>query len=139
MSASLKGLQVLIVEDEPLIGLSIAASVEEAGGEPVRVETDRAAYAEVEQRGETLDILVVDVNLGEGTTGFDVARFARRLHPALPVLYLSGGPEEWAAWFGVEGAGFLTKPVPEAELIARIADLTGRDGRIPNPQAILRA
>lgn len=133
MRASLQGLRVLIVEDEPLIGISVASCVGEAGGETVRVETDRAAYAALEQHGDGIGMLIVDVNLGEGTTGFDVARFARRLDPTLPVIYLSGGPEQWAIWFGVEGASFLSKPVSESELILTIVRLAGRRDGLPHP------
>ena len=133
----LDGLHVLIVEDEPLIGMSVEEAIRDAGGVPTHVENDRDAYAELEAAATRLGALVVDVNLREGTTGFDVARFARRLNPTLPVVYLSGGPEEWAAWFGVEGAAFHAKPVTETELIATIARLTGRNrvpvNRMPGP------
>lgn len=135
MAASVSGmlddLRVLIVEDEPSIGMSVAAAVDEAGGHATRVETDRAAYAVLEQRDNAIGMLIVDVNLGEGTTGFDVARFARRRDPQVPVIFLSGGPEQWAAWFGVEGAIFLSKPVAEAELIATIARLSRSDSGLP--------
>ena len=135
----LDGLHVLIVEDEPLIGMSVEEAIRDAGGVPTHVENDRDAYAELEARVASLGALVVDVNLGEGTTGFDVARFARRLNPALPVLYLSGGPEQWAAWFGVDGAAFLSKPVADAELIRTIAELNDRNGRPDRAMPLPRA
>jgi len=128
----LDGLRVLIVEDEPLIGMSVEEAIRDAGGVPMHVENDRDAYAELEAGAATLGALVVDVNLGEGTTGFDVARFARRLNPALPVIYLSGGPEQWAAWFGVDDAAFLAKPVADTELIQSIARLAGQGPRPTN-------
>ena len=123
----LDGLHVLIVEDEPLIGMSVEEAIRDAGGASTHVGNDRDAYAELEAGAATIDALIVDVNLREGTTGFDVARFARRLNPTIPVVYLSGGPEEWAAWFGVDGAAFHAKPATDAELIATIARLTGRN------------
>lgn len=129
----LDGLCVLIAEDEPLIGMSVEESIVNAGGLVLRVETDRDGYAALEAGSARFDALILDVNLGEGTTGFDVARFARRIDPALAVIYLSGGPEEWVEWFGVEGAAFLSKPVVEAKLIETIARLTGRDGSAKAP------
>ncbi|MFD1610537.1 response regulator [Sphingomonas tabacisoli] len=131
MAGLLDGLCVLIAEDEPLIGLSVEESIRNAGGDTVLVQNDRAAYAELEARAGKLHMLILDVNLGEGTTGFDIARFARRLDPDIAVVYLSGGPEEWAAWFGVEGAAFLGKPISEMRLLETIARLTGR-GAAPN-------
>ena len=129
----LDGLRVLIVEDEPLIGMAVEEAIRDAGGDPTHVENDRAAYAELQARAADLGALIVDVNLGEGTTGFDVARFARRLKPALPVVYLSGGPEEWATWFGVDNAAFHAKPVTDAELVDTVARLTGRGPDPVNP------
>lgn len=133
MTGLLDGLCVLIVEDDPLIGMAAEEAVRDAGGIPTHVDSDRAAYAELEAGAPTLDALVVDVNLGEGTTGFDVARFARRLNPSLPVAYLTGGPREWAAWFGVDDAAFLAKPVSDAELVRTIARLNDRGDTLDCP------
>ena len=124
-------LRVLVVEDEPLIGMSVEEAIRDAGGLAEHVDSDRAAYSRLQDGARTLDALVVDVNLGEGTTGFDVARFARRLNATLPVIYLSGGPEEWAAWFGVDDATFLAKPVTDAKLVQTIARLSGREDGAP--------
>jgi predicted esterase len=38
--------------------------------------------------------MIVDVTLGTGTTGFDVARFARQLDPHLAVIYVRPGLAE---------------------------------------------
>lgn len=70
--------------------------------------------------------MVVDVNLRSGTTGCDVARFARQIDRALPVIYVSGQTSE--ASFranGVAGSLFLPKPFTPAELMDRVRKLVG--------------
>ena len=42
--------------------------------------------------------LIIDLNLGEGPDGWAVARLARQLMPALPVVYVSAASEhEWTS------------------------------------------
>jgi DNA-binding response OmpR family regulator len=89
------------------------------------VQSDRQAY-EALRREDAFDCMVVDVNLGEGTTGYDVARFARRIDPALPVLYVSGqtSPASLKA-HGVRGSLFVSKPFTPRELLERVHVLVG--------------
>lgn len=61
------------------------------------------------------------MNLGAGTTGYDVARFARQLLPEVAVVYISGevAPTSFKA-FGVRGSAFLPKPFTPAELVEAV-------------------
>jgi DNA-binding response OmpR family regulator len=137
MSGPLAGLRVLLVEDEPLIGMGIEDALARAGASVRLMRTDREAYATLEQTAGRTDLLITDINLREGTTGYDVARFGRRLNPSLDVLYLSGGPPESAMSFGVEGAEFVAKPVTEARLIARVETMIrGRQSALCPPPAV---
>lgn len=116
--------KVLIVEDEPLTCLALEALLQDANFVASTALSDARAYAALSETA--FDALIVDVNLGEGTTGYDVARFARRLNPALPVLYLSGGSPDWVTAFGVKGSEFMAKPFEEQELLATLNRLLGR-------------
>jgi DNA-binding response OmpR family regulator len=124
VSSPLAGVRVLLVEDEPLIGMSIEDALARAGAAVHLARTDRDAYAALEETAAGTDLLITDINLREGTTGYDVARFARRLNPALGVLYLSGGSPESAMSFGVDGAEFIAKPVTESSLISNVERMT---------------
>jgi len=126
------GRRVLLVEDDPAICGVISDLLNEIGLQTICVHTDRQAY-DMLPTLPAFSAVLVDVNLGPGTTGFDVARFARRLNASLPVVYLSGSPEEWATWFGVDNAAFHAKPVTDAELIDTVARLTGRGPDPVNP------
>jgi CheY-like chemotaxis protein len=108
--------RVLVVDDEHHVCELIADMLGEIGFELECVRTDQDAYRRL-SRAIDYGLLLVDVNLGAGTTGFDVARFARQMAPDLPVLYVSGqtGRESFQT-FGVPGSGFIAKPFTTDEL-----------------------
>lgn len=127
---SLSGSHILLVEDEPLIGMIVQTCLEEQGASVLWSTTDRGAYEAIERNDPRLNLLITDINLREGTTGFDVARRARASNPAIGVIYLSGEVGSDLP-FGVEGALFLTKPVSEQRLIEAVAGLVE-----PQPESL---
>lgn len=67
--------------------------------------------------------LVTDVNMGDGPSGWDVARHARELQPSLPVIYMTGAAAaDWAA-HGVPRSVLLGKPFATSQVITAIATL----------------
>ena len=117
--------QVLVVEDEPEICELIADYLRAEGFRPACVSSDEEA-AEILRRASSLACMIVDVNLGRGATGFDVARLARRLDPQLPVIFVSGQTSaDSLERFGVTGALFLPKPFTAAELMEQVRRLVG--------------
>jgi CheY-like chemotaxis protein len=112
--------RVLVVDDDPAVCELIQDVLQEVRFEAVCVSGDEAAYRRIPTL-PTIQALVVDVNLGSGTTGYDVARFARQVIPDLPVLYISGevGTETFHS-HAVPGSGFLEKPFMADELLAAL-------------------
>lgn len=102
--------RVLIVDDDRILAAMIEEDLSKAGFECIRAASDRAAQRALE-RGPAFDVLVTDVNLGEGVTGFDLARFARRRHPDIRIVYMSGeaNAQHWMS-FGVPGSDYISKP-----------------------------
>ena len=82
---------VLLVEDEADIRNLIALALAERGVEVRAAANDKAAYRALQREGPSISVLIADINLGEGSTGFDVARRARRANPRLEVIYITGG------------------------------------------------
>ena len=110
---------VLLVEDEADIRELIEDAFEARGLDVRSAGTDRAAYSILEREARSFSLLVADINLGAGTTGFDVARRARRLHPELKVIYITGHAAQ-VGRFGVEGAELIPKPFSPQELAERV-------------------
>lgn len=85
----MKRCRVLVVEDEFLIRLSLSEALSEAGFVVTEAETADAALP-LFQSGPSFDLLVTDIQLPGQLDGSALARAARDLQPALPVLFMTG-------------------------------------------------
>jgi CheY-like chemotaxis protein len=112
--------RVLVVEDDHAICDLIDELLQTMSLETVCVASDRDAYDALSTE-PPFAALLVDVNLGAGTTGFDVARFARQSTPDLPVIYVSGqaSTDSFRA-FGVPDSAFVAKPFTAEELLETV-------------------
>ncbi|MDO1585189.1 response regulator [Rhizobium oryzicola] len=98
--------RVLIVEDEFLIALDMAETIEAMG---LKV----AGFASGRQHALTLapfvDIALVDVNLSDGATGPEIGReLSERF--GVTVIFMTANPEQLAGK-AVPSLGVLSKPV----------------------------
>lgn len=109
--------RILVVEDDPKLGLQIVQHLKEAGLEPHWLERGDEALA-VEPRDYALVIL--DLML-PGAFGLDVLKHLRR-HSDLPVLVLSAKNDTAVKVRALElGADdYVTKPFWPEELLARV-------------------
>lgn len=112
---------VLLVEDEAEVRKLIEEAFAEAGLSVASAKNDRVAYDLLEREARSFAVLVADINLGAGTTGFDVARRARQLNPALKVIYITGHAARLDQ-FGVPDAEMFPKPFSAVELADRVRE-----------------
>lgn len=121
--------RLLVVEDDRAICDVMIEALHDGGFDAECAQDDRGAYARIAE-APWLDGLVLDVNLGTGTTGYDVARYARRKLPRIAVMYVSGQSSEHSfRRNGVPGSGFLAKPFSSAQLVDRVRALFGAPDR----------
>jgi CheY-like chemotaxis protein len=113
---------VLLVEDEADVRELIVEAFVAQGVEVQAAETDERAYEILETGAPSFSALVADINLGPGTTGFDVARRARQLNPNLKVVYITGHAAHLDR-FGVDGAVMFPKPFNPTELAQQVIAL----------------
>ncbi len=129
--------RVLIVEDEFLIALDVAETVENMGLKVAGFANGRkhalslAAYA---------DIAFVDVNLSDGRTGPEIGR-ELAVEYGLTVIFMTANPDDIKN--GVEGSlGVLTKPVMpevvEKTLDYALANRLGGMAIVPRELKIFR-
>lgn len=127
--------RVLIVEDEALIALDLAQSLEAMGHEVVAIAADSAAAREAAPEG--IDLALVDLNLRDGPTGPALGEELAQDWGAT-VIYLTANPRQ--VEIGVSGpVGILPKPFTDAALweVVRFA-LSIRHGRLAAPPVGLR-
>jgi DNA-binding response OmpR family regulator len=117
---------VLVVEDEPLIGLSVQDGLEEAGYD-VRLMTDAVkALHELESAAEVLSAVVTDIRLQDDKDGWQVARRARELNPLLPVVYMSGDSAVDHTSQGVPQSIMVQKPFAPAQIVTAVSTLINK-------------
>lgn len=80
-------LRVLIVDDEPLVR-SLLNEVIKSLGYEVRSAESASEARKVFQNFDS-DIAIVDVDLGPGPNGFDLAASLRALNPAIALIFLT--------------------------------------------------
>lgn len=116
---------VLLVEDEPEVAELVQEALEDAGLSVVVAYDDKTAYERLERDARRFTTLIADINLGAGTTGFDVARRARALNPDLNVVYITGHAAHLER-FGVDDALMFPKPFDPSELADQVTMIMGR-------------
>lgn len=117
--AALTGHSVLVVEDEPLIALDIAESLQGAGASVVIAHTLSQAVQLVELRH--ISAAVVDFLLDDGDTGRLFKMLSNR---AIPFVLYSGYDRLQEAWQGVVQ---VSKPARPGELVSAVARVCARD------------
>jgi CheY-like chemotaxis protein len=113
---------VLFAEDDLVLNMATCASLEDEGVYVKCVYSGPAAIEAI-TRLEYLDALLTDIDLGSGPDGFDVARYARRLYPHLPVVFVSGTMGIHHAANGVEGSVFIGKPFHQAQILRALFEV----------------
>ena len=83
-----KKLRVLVVDDDPLVRLSIDRQLEVLAYDAVTVNSGREAVRVVEM-GLVVDILLTDLNLPD-SNGVSIAAAVTGLSPATRVAFMSG-------------------------------------------------
>ena len=82
--------RVLVVEDDPLVLLSAAETLREAGFTVTEAETADAALAVLRAASGGVDVLFTDVETPGELDGLGLARLVVETWPALPVIVTSG-------------------------------------------------
>ena len=120
MNDALKGLRVVVCEDEALIRLNIVDVLELAGCSVVEAGNGGQALEHIDATGGA-DLLLTDLGLPD-MNGLDLARRAVETVPDLAVLFATGDS-------AVEGAealprsAVLSKPFSDEMLLKSVRDL----------------
>jgi CheY-like chemotaxis protein len=121
---------VLVVEDEPLVRLFVAELLLEAGFRVIEAANATEALT-ILSAGLDIGVLLADVDMPSGISGYELAHEVRRRWPAIEILVTSG--RQWPAEGDLPaGAAFLAKPCPNDALLLHIASAADR-ARIARP------
>lgn len=115
---------VLVVEDDPIVAMTVGTALEDAGFAVLSAANAEEALPFLSDDG--VDVLLSDVVMPGGMSGIDLAREARERRPGLPVILATGYSEDIARATGIP---VLAKPYRIDDLVGRIdAILAGEAG-----------
>ena len=126
-------LVVLVVDDDQEIQGLVEAALTEAGFEPAVATSGEEAVTLLKGNKATYRALVTDINLRGQMDGWEVARQARQIDPAFPVLYMTGASANQWAVCGVPNSILLTKPFAPAQLVTALSQVLSTRSRPTAP------
>ena len=121
--------RVLLVEDDDTLRDSIAVALE-ACGFLVRAEGDGTALDDVVETFRP-DVAILDIMLGTGPTGFDLAGRLRQIS-GVPVIFSTAADslDDRLRGFELGADDYIVKPFAVAELLARLRAILRRSDRL---------
>ena len=119
---ALAGRKVLVVDDEPYILKILSFKLRLTGLDPVEASSGEDALRLVREAGP--DLVLLDVSLTPGLTGFDVCRILKE-NPAtsgIPVIMLTARtlPAERDLGLRLGASSYVTKPFSTKVLVQEI-------------------
>jgi DNA-binding response OmpR family regulator len=124
-------LDILLVDDDRPLREMLTRSFEREGHRVTAVPDGQSALDAA--AGRPYDVVLLDVALGAGPTGHDVARMLRSRRDVVPIIMLTALDSEADAVQGLEAGAddYVTKPFGLAELRSRIRAVLRRvHGRV---------
>jgi signal transduction histidine kinase/CheY-like chemotaxis protein len=128
------GARVLVVEDEKGVRELLKTYLTEAG-----YVVDTAIHAgeacDRLEDGRRYDLVVTDIVLPKGLSGFELAEIARRLLPGVEIIFMSGYPRLPDGRL-IDGTGItlLEKPFTRDRLLAAIEAVLGGRTNVPGAE-----
>ena len=125
---------MLVADDDEATLRATRRLLERFGCEVTAVASAREALGRI-TGPESIDLLVTDIVMPE-MSGFTLVDIATRARRELPVLYMSGYPQEEVYWGGTPGprSAFLSKPMEMQELRDAVVDLLDLEGAPTPPE-----
>ena len=119
---------VLVVEDEPIILIALAAHLDDKGFAVREAHCAADAIAILEEPGCPIDLVFSDVRMPGEMDGFGLSRWIFENHPNVPVILASGNLGQITALENLCGAEALHKPYTFDTATDRIKSALGRCG-----------
>src|ERR1700730_1866303 len=116
-------LVIMVVEDDQMIQGLVEEALTDGGFEPAIPASGEEAVTLIRGNRNHYRALVTDINLHGTMDGWEVAKQAREIDPAFPVIYMTGAAADQWASLGVPSSILLTKPFAPAQLVTALSQL----------------
>jgi DNA-binding response OmpR family regulator len=116
---------ILVIEDDRGLQAVIEEALRDGGFEPAIAASGEEAVTLLKAKLINYRALITDISLLGRLDGWQVARAAREVGPAFPVIYVTGAfAHEWRSK-GVSESVLLNKPFAGAQLLTALRNLLG--------------
>jgi DNA-directed RNA polymerase specialized sigma24 family protein len=119
MSATIAG-RVMIIEDEAIIALDIAAIVQEMGHDVTGIAATRTEAGALAAK-EKPDLILADIQLADKSSGIDAVNDILARFKAIPVIFITAFPERLLTGERPEPAFLITKPYSEDQVRSAVS------------------
>lgn len=119
MERSVAG-KVLVIEDEAIIAMDIAAIVREMGHTVTGIARTRAEAVALAS-AERPDLILADIQLADNSSGIDAVNDILRQFDNLPVVFITAFPERLLTGERPEPAFLITKPYAEDQVFSAVS------------------
>lgn len=114
---------ILVVEDEALVRMGVAFSLEDAGFEVIEASDYNQAIAAL-VANQSIAAMFTDVDMPPGSNGLDLATTVRRRWPPVRIIVTSGKRQMGNENLPVS-ARFMAKPYDSEKVITSLRDMLG--------------
>ncbi|MGO4909620.1 response regulator [Pseudorhodobacter sp. W20_MBD10_FR17] len=119
MTATIAG-RVMIIEDEAIIAMDIAAIVREMGHEVTGIASTRTEATALAAQ-EKPDLILADIQLADKSSGIDAVNDILAKFDAIPVIFITAFPERLLTGERPEPAFLITKPYSEDQVRSAVS------------------
>jgi CheY-like chemotaxis protein len=119
MEASMVG-RVMIIEDEAIIAMDIAAIVQDMGHSVTGIASTRSEAVALAARARP-DLILADIQLADKSSGIDAVNDILVHFDSLPVIFITAFPERLLTGIRPEPAFLITKPYSEDQVRSAVS------------------
>ena len=119
MQASVSG-RVMIIEDEAIIAMDIAAIVREMGHDVTGIAATRTEAVDLAAR-ERPDLILADIQLADRSSGIEAVNDILKTTNDVPVIFITAFPERLLTGERPEPAFLITKPYAEEQVRSAVS------------------
>ena len=116
-------MHVLLVDDDIVVRQSLEQALLLENFLVVPVGTGHEALREIGEK--RIDIVLLDLNLGT-ESGWDTLETLKRIRPRVPVVIMTGHPEQQTSKSKNSAEAFMEKPLDLALLFSKLKDLVAQ-------------
>jgi DNA-binding response OmpR family regulator len=114
---------ILVIEDDEAVQGIVEDALTDGGFEPAIAASGEEAVTLLKGGSTKYRALVIDIGLRGRMDGWEVAKQAREIVSAFPIIYITAAhADQWASQ-GVPNSILLTKPSAPAQLVTAVSQL----------------